>query len=104
MSEKPEQMLVEQDITAVRGIEELGVDRTVHQEHGADDHDGWHREDDHDCDDQLLPKDDGHAVQRHPWRAEAKYRAGDADRYAQGRNFRERNHLRPEIRALAGSE
>ena len=47
MSKEPEQVLIQKDISTLGGIEEVGIGRAVHQQHGADQHHCRHGEDHH---------------------------------------------------------
>ena len=46
MTEKPEQMLPQQDVTTFRRVEEMGSDQAIENQAGTRDHNGWHRHDD----------------------------------------------------------
>src|SRR6185312_3700487 len=54
MAEKPEQMLVKQNIAAYRWIKELRSHGAIEQKHAARKHDRGHSEDHHEGEDQLL--------------------------------------------------
>ena len=55
MSEEPEQVLPEQRIAALGGIEEMGPEHAVELHEVGGEHHHRHREDDHDRRDELTP-------------------------------------------------
>ena len=105
MPEEPEDMLIEQRVAAFRGIDEMRADgAVVQQENGARHHHRRHGEDDHERLHQHAPAVKRNAVERHAGRAHLKDRGDELGGHAQGRDLRERDHLRPDIDAFSGRD
>ena len=101
VSEKPEQMLIQENVAAFSRVEELRSHRAVQEQHAAGEHHRRHGEDHHEGEYELLPQDHRHAIQRHSGSAMFKDRCRQTHRRCERRRLREGDHLRPEIDALA---
>src|SRR3954470_3669147 len=77
MTEEPEEMLPQQDITTFSLIEEVRAHEAVEDEHGARHHDGGHREQDHEGRHQRGPDEHRNAVERHTGTAHLEDRDDD---------------------------
>src|SRR5690606_28331536 len=104
MSENPEQVLPQQRIAASRDVEEGNAEASFHFQQDAAEDERWKTEDDHERHGQHVPREDGHAVERHS--RSAHLQDSDDEFYGAGnaRNLNERNAQQPEILALVRRE
>jgi hypothetical protein len=104
MTEEPEQVLPEQRIAAFGRVVELRADQAIEQQERAREHHRRHREDDHEGHHQHRPDEQRQAADRHAGRARLENRRHQLHGNRQARHFGEGDQLRPEVRALAGTE
>ena len=102
MSEEPEQVLVQENVSAFRGIEKVRAHQSVQQQQAAGYHHCRHRKYDCDGDHQLLPEQDGHAIERHSGSAVSQDGRCQANGHTEGRDLSKGDHLRPDIGAVSG--
>ncbi|MGY4445557.1 hypothetical protein ACVWZR_000214 [Bradyrhizobium sp. i1.3.1] len=102
MAEEPEQMLPEQHVAPLGRIEEMRADETVEDQAGAGNHDCRHRHDHEKGRHQHCPDEHRNAVERHAGRALFEDRDHQLNRDGERGHLSERDHLRPDVGALAG--
>ena len=100
MPEEPEQVLPQERIASLCGIEDMRADETVEDQERRCDHDRGHGEDDQECGDQHRPYKERDSVEGHAGRALLENGHDDLDCDRQRGNLREGDHLRPDVGAF----
>jgi hypothetical protein len=97
-------MLPEQRVAALGGIVEVGADQSVEDQEGARSDHRRHRDHNHRGRHQRSPDEDGHAVERHAWRAKFENGDNELGRYCERCDLGEGDHLRIDVATFARPE
>ena len=102
MPEQPEQMLPEQRIAAARGIEEGQPERPLKLEENGSEDEGRESHKHHRCDNEHIPGEDRHLVERHAGGAQLEDRHDELDRRREGGDLDEGDAEQPDVGVDAG--